>query len=55
MGINTKSFRLGYSYDVTVSKLNNGVSYGSHEVSMGINLSCKDKPISYRSLSCPSF
>jgi type IX secretion system PorP/SprF family membrane protein len=55
LGIYTKAFRLGYSYDVTVSKLNNGVSGGSHEVSMGINLSCRDKPISYRSLSCPSF
>ncbi len=55
LGINTKSFRLGYSYDVTVSKLNNGVSGGSHEVSLGLNLSCRDKPISYRNLSCPSF
>ena len=54
-GVNTKSFRLGYSYDITVSQLNNGVSGGSHEVSMGINLNCKEKPISYRSLSCPSF
>jgi len=54
-GVNTKSFRLGYSYDITLSQLNNGVSGGSHEVSMGINLNCKEKPISYRSLSCPSF
>jgi type IX secretion system PorP/SprF family membrane protein len=55
MGIQTKSFRVGYSYDITVSKLNNGTSYGSHEVSMGFNLSCGEKPTAFRSLSCPSF
>jgi len=46
---------LGYSYDVTVSKLNNGVSGGSHEVSMGLNLNCHKKPAQFKTLSCPSF
>ena len=55
LGLQTKSFRVGYSYDITVSKLNNGTSYGSHEVSMGFNLSCGEKPMAFRSLSCPSF
>lgn len=55
IGINTGKFKLGYSYDVTVSKLNNGVSGGSHEISMGINLNCKTKPVSFRTISCPSF
>ncbi|MFN5845499.1 MAG: type IX secretion system membrane protein PorP/SprF [Flavobacteriia bacterium] len=55
IGINTGKFKLGYSYDVTVSKLNNGVSGGSHEVSMGINLNCKTKPVSFKTISCPSF
>lgn len=55
IGINTGKFKLGYSYDVTVSKLNNGVSGGSHEVSLGLNLNCKDKPVSFRTISCPSF
>jgi type IX secretion system PorP/SprF family membrane protein len=55
IGVNTGKFKLGYSYDVTVSKLNNGVSGGSHEISMGINLSCKSKPISFKTISCPSF
>ncbi len=55
LGINTGKFKLGYSYDVTVSKLNNGVSGGSHEVSLGFNLNCKDKPLTFRTISCPSF
>jgi type IX secretion system PorP/SprF family membrane protein len=55
LGVQTKSFRVGYSYDITVSKLNNGTSYGSHEISLGLNLSCGEKPQVFRSLSCPSF
>jgi type IX secretion system PorP/SprF family membrane protein len=55
IGLNTGKFKLGYSYDVTVSKLNNGVSGGSHEISLGLNLSCKTKPISFKMISCPSF
>lgn len=55
IGINTGKFRLGYSYDVTVSKLNNGVSGGSHEISLGLNLNCQDKPVTFRTISCPSF
>ncbi len=54
-GINTGKFKLGYSYDVTVSKLNNGVSGGSHEISLGINLNCKQRPTTFKLVSCPSF
>lgn len=55
VGINTGIFKVGYSYDVTVSKLNNGVSGGSHEVSLGFNLTCKTPPQKFRTISCPSF
>jgi type IX secretion system PorP/SprF family membrane protein len=55
LGISTESYRLGYSYDVTVSKLNNGVSGGSHEVSFGFNINCKPKTKQFRTISCPSF
>ena len=54
-GVDTGVFKLGYSYDVTISKLNNNISGGSHEVSMGINLNCKKKPKTWRTISCPSF
>lgn len=55
VGVDTGKFRLGYSYDITVSRLNNGVSGGSHEISLGILLNCKDKPPSFKTISCPSF
>ena len=55
VGINTGTFRIGYSYDLTVSKLNNGVSGGSHEASLGFYLKCKDKKTAFKTLSCPSF
>ena len=55
IGINTGRFKLGYSYDVTVSKLNNGVTRGSHEISLGINLTCKPKIQQFKLVSCPSF
>ncbi len=54
-GINTGKFRLGYSYDVTISKLNNVTTGGSHEISLGFNPPCKKKAISFRTISCPSF
>ncbi|GAB5416002.1 MAG: hypothetical protein Crog4KO_07830 [Crocinitomicaceae bacterium] len=55
IGVDTGKFRLGYSYDITVSRLNNGVSGGSHEVSLGLLLNCKDKPLTFKTISCPSF
>jgi type IX secretion system PorP/SprF family membrane protein len=55
VGINTGKFKIGYSYDVTVSTLNNNTTRGSHEISMGLNLTCKKKPVSFKTISCPSF
>jgi len=54
IGIETDSFKIGYSYDVTVSKLSLA-SGGSHELSLGLNFSCKPKKPKYRTISCPSF
>lgn len=54
IGLESDNFRLGYSYDVTLSKL--GIaSGGSHEVSLGIVFPCKPKKKQYRTISCPSF
>jgi hypothetical protein len=54
-GITTDKIKIGYSYDITVSKLGNGISGGSHEVSLGFNLKCRRKPRNFRKISCPSF
>jgi type IX secretion system PorP/SprF family membrane protein len=54
LGIQTKNFRFGYSYDVTVSKLG-GKTAGSHEVSVQILLPCKKRRPKFRTISCPSF
>jgi len=54
VGIQHNRFRVGYSYDVTVSRLTNQ-SGGSHEVSLALTLPCKDKKILFRTISCPSF
>lgn len=54
VGIQQNRFRVGYSYDVTVSRLTNQ-SGGSHEISLGLTLACKDKKILFRTISCPSF
>ncbi len=54
IGLQTKNFKVGYSYDVTVSKLAN-VSAGSHEVTMQLQFECKPKKRKFRTVSCPSF
>lgn len=54
IGINTAHFKLGYSYDLTMSKLGTG-SGGSHELSMGLYFGCKPKRRTFRTISCPSF
>ena len=54
-GANFDKFKIGYSYDLTVSKLGNGISGGSHEVSLGMNLKCRKKAKNFRKISCPSF
>lgn len=54
LGMEINSLRLGYSYDVTISKLTNATA-GSHEITLGYQFSCKKPPIKYRLGSCPSW
>ncbi len=54
IGLQTDNFKMGYSYDVTVSKLTNKTA-GSHEVSMTIQFDCKPRRRKFRTISCPSF
>ena len=54
IGLHSDVFKIGYSYDVTVSKLATD-SYGSHEISLGVQFDCRPKRRKIRAISCPSF
>jgi type IX secretion system PorP/SprF family membrane protein len=54
LGVQQGIFKLGYSYDVTVSKLSNKTA-GSHEISLQMRFTCKKCRKAFRPISCPSF
>lgn len=54
IGIQHGMFKIGYSYDVTVSRLTNATA-GSHELSLGLQFTCKKPRPKYRPGVCPSF
>ena len=54
IGLQQGIFKFGYSYDVTVSKLYS-TSAGSHELSLGLQLSCQAKKKRFRTIKCPAF
>jgi type IX secretion system PorP/SprF family membrane protein len=54
IGIQQHFFKLGYSYDITSSKLANATA-GSHEFSFQLQFECKPKKKKFRTVNCPSF
>jgi type IX secretion system PorP/SprF family membrane protein len=50
-----KNFRIGYSYDITVSKLGISNSQGSHEISLVFEMAQKRKRTKRVLVSCPKF
>ncbi|MCB0429216.1 MAG: type IX secretion system membrane protein PorP/SprF [Flavobacteriales bacterium] len=54
LGIKGDMVRVGYSYDVTISKLS-PITGGSHEFSMAFQFDCKPKKPKLRPIFCPSF
>ncbi len=54
IGFQQHFFKVGYSYDVTISKLTNTTA-GSHELSFSLQFECKPKKKKFRLVSCPSF
>ncbi|NNM95723.1 MAG: type IX secretion system membrane protein PorP/SprF [Bacteroidia bacterium] len=54
IGFQKKSIRMGYSYDITVSKLTEATA-GAQEISLMFIFSCRPKIRHYRTISCPSF
>jgi type IX secretion system PorP/SprF family membrane protein len=55
LGVQKGMFKFGYSYDVTISKLTNNATAGSHEISFGIQFECRPKKKRFRTINCPSF
>ncbi|CAN5910583.1 type IX secretion system membrane protein PorP/SprF [soil metagenome] len=54
IGVEANGLKIGYSYDVTISKLTNA-SAGAHEVTLGYQFSCKVPKPKYRTGICPSW
>ena len=54
LGIQAGRVKIGYSYDVTISKLSSA-SGGAHEISFQLQLPCRVKRRKLREVSCPSF
>ena len=54
VGFQQPTFKIGYSYDVTVSNLATA-SAGAHEISLQYIFACKPKKKKFRTISCPSF
>ncbi|MCF0209850.1 MAG: PorP/SprF family type IX secretion system membrane protein [Bacteroidales bacterium] len=53
-GLQWGDYKIGYSYDISVSSLSN-VSGGAHEISLSCKLPCPEKKKKVRDIKCPSF
>lgn len=53
-GVRHDYFTVGYSYDVTVSKLANSTA-GAHEITLGVLLPVPEHKKSVKAIRCPSF
>lgn len=54
IGFQKDNFKIGYSYDLTVSKIA-PYTGGAHELSMAFRMRCKPRKKNYRPDICPSF
>lgn len=54
LGVEVEDFKIGYSYDYTVSALN-GQTAGSHEISFSYTFPCRPKKVRFETIVCPSF
>jgi type IX secretion system PorP/SprF family membrane protein len=54
IGFQKKTIKMGYSYDVTISKLTEQTA-GSHELSLTFQFSCHPHHRTFRTINCPSF
>jgi type IX secretion system PorP/SprF family membrane protein len=55
VGINTDKFKVGYSYDLTLSKLGINNTQGAHELSLVYEIAKKHKRNKRVLVTCPKF
>ena len=55
IGLIQDSFKFGYSYDITLSKLGNSNTLGAHELSFALFMPCRTRSKSFNTISCPQF
>lgn len=54
LGFMTEKFKVGYSYDYTISKLTNATG-GAHEISFTYQFDCREKTFKQKAIKCPRF
>ena len=54
IGFYQDTYKIGYSYDITVSTLTNK-SGGAHEISFTLQFGCKKKKVKWRTRKVPNF
>jgi type IX secretion system PorP/SprF family membrane protein len=54
LGFMAQKFKIGYSYDYTISKLTNATG-GAHEISFTYQFDCREKTFKLKAIKCPRF
>ncbi len=54
VGLQQERFKVGYSYDLTISKLTPNTG-GAHEISLAFSFFCPDKKYKMKMINCPKF
>ena len=54
MGVQSRKFSFGFSYDITISKLSNN-TFGALELSTAYKFNCRSKKPGIPKAECPSF
>lgn len=55
VGFQHAKFKVGYSYDYTVSRLTNNATNGAHEISFAWQFDCGQKTFKHKAIKCPRF
>jgi len=54
LGFMAQKYKIGYSYDYTISKLTNATG-GAHEISFTYQFDCREKTFKQKAIKCPRF